>query len=242
MKIIEKIMKKQADRYNQKSVTIVCVGDSVTEGCFNDYVNEEGRIVSAFQRNYAYAERLKELFSLLFPTVQINVINSGFSGGWACNCVVNLERDVLSFSPDLVIVSFGLNDSEGGVNGLEDYANSLALFFDKIKARGSEVIFLTENYMCTKISHEITEPSLIKVAKSLCERQNTGILKNYFEKAKEVCKKNDVVICDLYNVWEQMQNSGVNVDGLLSNQLNHPIKEYHYYIAIKLLEKILGLN
>ena len=36
-----------------------------------------------------------------------------------------------------------------------------------------------------------------------------------------------------------MAQIGINVTELLANKLNHPIREFHYYIAIKLLETIL---
>jgi len=37
-----------------------------------------------------------------------------------CDGVIQfLERDVLRFSPDLVVVSFGLNDSDRELQGLE---------------------------------------------------------------------------------------------------------------------------
>ena len=241
MNIIDKIVKKQADRHNEKSVTIVCLGDSVTEGCFNDYVNGEGRVATEFQRTCAYAEKLKEILALLYPTVQINVINSGLSGTTARISASRLNNEVLSFSPDLVVVSYGLNDSEYGTEGLETYGQCLAGIFERVKASGAEVIFLTQNYMCTEISHDIKDKALIDFAKIFCEIQNSGMLEKYFEKAKEVCKKYDVAVCDLYHVWDRMYHSGVNVDGLLANKLNHPIREYHYYVAIKLAEIILGV-
>ena len=69
----------------------------------------------------------------------------------------------------------------------------------------------------------------------------TGRTSEYFDKAREVCSKYDVTVCDLYLVWQTMAQNGVNVTELLSNKLNHPTREYHYYIAVKLLEKILGV-
>jgi hypothetical protein len=42
-------------------------------------------------------------------------------------------------------------------------------------------------------------------------------------------------------VWQAMAQSGVNTTELLSNKLNHPTREYHSYIAMKLVEKIIGL-
>ena len=68
-----------------------------------------------------------------------------------------------------------------------------------------------------------------------------GKIETTFEKAKEVCSDMSVSVCDLYEVWEKLEKAEVDVTELLSNKMNHPVKEYHYYIAIKLLEKILGI-
>ena len=64
-------------------------------------------------------------------------------------------------------------------------------------------------------------------------------LKSYFEKAREICAKYGVKVCDLYPVWEQMEKLGIDVTELLANKLNHPIREIHYYMAIKLIETML---
>lgn len=237
MKIIDKIIRKQTARQFADPITIVCLGDSVTEGCFECYINEEGCIATVFERNNSYSVRLQEMLSHLYPKVQFNVINSGFSGGCSDNGLNNLDRDVLRYSPDLVVVSYGLNDSG---RTLDEYNNTLSTIFKRITDSGAEIIFLTQNYMCTKVSPHLKEESLKKLAEELCKRQNYGILEQYFNKAKEICKDYDVEVCDLYPVWKAMAQSGINTTELLSNKLNHPIREYHYYIAIKLIEKIIG--
>ena len=241
MKIIDKIVSKKNDRSNADSVTVVCLGDSVTEGCFECYINGKGRVDTLFERSNSYSAKLQELLAKLYPTVQINVINSGKSGGTIFDGAQVLERDVLSFSPDLVVVSYGLNDSGKGVDGIDAYGEALASLIERIKARGAEIIFLTQNCMCTQISPFLTEPKLIKVAEDLMHRQNTGVLDAYFEKAREVCEKNDVPVCDLYALWKAMIIGGVDVNELLSNKLNHPMREYHSYIAVKLVETMLGI-
>jgi hypothetical protein len=40
-------------------------------------------------------------------------------------------------------------------------------------------------------------------------------------------------------VWEAMARAGVNTTELLANKLNHPIREIHYYMAMKIIETIL---
>ena len=46
---------------------------------------------------------------------------------------------------------------------------------------------------------------------------------------------------DLYALWKAMIVGGVDVSELLSNKLNHPMREYHSYIAVKLVETMLGI-
>ena len=240
MKIIEKLKKKKTQRTNADSVTVVCLGDSVTEGCFECFVNAEGGIGTVFDRNKSYAERLKELLARLYPSVQVNVINSGVSGASARDGLKTLSRDVLRFSPDLVIVSYGLNDSCGGLEKLNEYGDTLAEIFKQVTESGAEAILLTENAMCTSVSPHLPEGICREVAQKFAEMQKTGVIEAYFEKAKEVAARFGVAVCDLYSVWKAMIDSGVNVTEILSNKLNHPVREYHYYIAVKIFETMMS--
>ena len=47
MKIIDKLNAKQ-DIYGEKPVTIAFLGDSVTQGCFECYIKEDGKIETVF--------------------------------------------------------------------------------------------------------------------------------------------------------------------------------------------------
>lgn len=239
MKIIEKLKKKKMHRTSEDSITVVCLGDSVTEGCFEAYIDENGNVATVFDRNHSYAEVLKALLARLYPTVQVNIVNSGVSGDSAAGGVKRLARDVLRFQPDLVIVSYGLNDCGGGYDGLPAYEAALSEIFEKVTQSGAEVIFLTENCMCTYVSPHFSEERLRETAEWLMDKQSKGFLDAYFDKAKEVAARYGVKVCDLYSVWKSMQESGINVTELLANKLNHPIREYHYYIAVKLFETMM---
>lgn len=240
MKIAELLKNKQEDLTKNKPVTIAFLGDSVTQGCFECYLTSPTSLETVFDYKSAYSTRLKEILNLLYPNVQINVINSGISGDSAPNGLKRLERDVLSYHPDLVVVSYGLNDSTQGSAGMKSYADALDGIFSALKAEGIETVFLTQNYMNTKTSPHLRDELFLKLAENFATNvQNNGMLKRYFESAREVCEKYGVKICDLYPVWERMEAIGVNVTELLANKLNHPVREFHYYMAIKLLETIL---
>ena len=114
MKIIEKISKKNKDIYGAKPVTIAFLGDSITQGCFECYFDENG-VQTVFDAKSAYPARIKEILNTLYPSAQINIINSGISGDNAVNGNNRFERDIAPFHPDMVVVSFGLNDSCQGV-------------------------------------------------------------------------------------------------------------------------------
>ena len=241
MKFIEKLAKKQNNLYGAASATIAFLGDSVTQGCFEIY--ESGKAIdTVFDNKSAYSTRINEILHMMFPKAHINVINCGISGDNAPNGLSRLERDVLPFKPDLVVVSYGLNDAGRGETGLAVYANALDGIFKRITNSGAECIFMTENTMNTNVSPHITNERIREIAERMMKTQNSGMLERYFEAGKEVANANGVKVCDCYTKWKAMIDAGVNVTELLANKINHPIREFHYLFAISLLETMFELT
>ena len=241
MKFIEKLAKKQNDPYGEPPATLAFLGDSVTQGCFEIY--EDGELIdTVFENKNAYSTRINEILHMMFPKAQINLINCALSGDNAPNGFSRLERDILPFKPDLVIVSYGLNDSGKGEVGLENYTTALDGIFKKIKVSGAECIFMTANAMNTNVSCHITNEVFRDIAEGTMKTQTSGMLEKYFEAAKAVAQANDVKVCDCYAKWKAMINAGVNVTELLANKINHPIREFHYLFAVSLLETMFDLN
>lgn len=241
MKIIEKIAQRQQDQYSVAPTTIAFLGDSVTHGAFElfNYTGVEG-MDTVHEYSSVYPTRLREMLNLLYPKAQINIINAGIAGDNAQGGLKRLEQDVLQYKPDLVVVSFGLNDvTVNGLAGKDKYIQTIKEILLRIKESGAEAIYLTENYMNSRVSLKLAPSEyLTSVAKSCCITQNEGHLKAYFEGAKEMCAEIDVPVCDIYHAWEIMEKCKVDTTNLLANHLNHPVRELHYYTAIKLLEMI----
>jgi len=105
--------------------TIVALGDSIVEG----YGVSEG-----------WPEMLARSLVASFPDVR--VINAGRSGDTAGQGLSRLEADVLRHSPDLVLVSFGLNDMKNGLS-VEQFKQDLGNVVDRISANGVTVVLLT---------------------------------------------------------------------------------------------------
>ena len=181
------------------------------------------------------------IFYIMYPSAQINIINSGISGDNAVNGNNRFERDIAPFHPDMVVVSFGLNDACQGVEKVEQYTTALKNIFDKVKAMGAECIFIFQNMMNTQVSCHLKDEREQNLAKWFAEVQNTGVVDTYYNAAKQTAADCGVEFCDIYGGWKAMYENGVNITELLSNKYNHPERDFHYYIAIKLVEKMFSL-
>lgn len=239
MKFIEKISEKAKNINEKQSATVVFLGDSVTQGCFECFTNERGDLDTVFDGGKSYVVRVSEIFRVLFPSAQVNVINSGISGDTAANGVKRFERDVAAFQPDLVVIAFALNDSACAEKGKGTYRQAIGELIDKTKKLGAECILLTPNIKNTKVSCHISNEQVRYIAKNVCETKD--YLEEYVEIEKAVAREKKVKICDVHAAWEAMKRQGVDTTELLANHINHPIRAMHCYTAIKLLETMFEL-
>ncbi len=238
MEIVNKIKEKQNDLYSRKPITIAFLGDSVTQGCFECFEPIPGTIDTVFEMENSYCEIVKRMLNKLYPTVSFTIVNAGISGGSVWTGLNRIDRDVLSFNPDLVVVCFGLNDSGDGLNGIDNYKRHLNNIFKKINSSGAECIFMTPNTMNFIVSPKLKSDFFKDLATDFMRRMNDGVMDEYVKASIEVANDNNVEVCDCYKVWKQMEQSGVNTTELLANKLNHPIKEMHYLFAYELVKSM----
>lgn len=240
MKIIEKIMKKQENPAQSAPITLAFLGDSVTQGCFEIYKTGEQSLETEFRVAEGYHNKLRHLLELCYPNVPINMIHAGISGDTVSSGLARAERDVLTYQPDLTVVSFGLNDAcLGGAEGLESYRNNLQQLLEKIKASGSEVIFMTQNLMADRVSPEVSDAFFRKTFADMTQHYDDFM--RYMEAARKVCEASDIPLCDCTRKWEILKKNGVNVLRLLANRINHPTEELHWLFAVSLFEMIQGM-
>lgn len=240
MKIVEKFKAKAADNMNNQAVTIAFLGDSVTQGCFEIYLKRDNNIETVFDKNNAYHKHFEKILSVLYPSVPVNIINAGISGDSAPHGYERLDRDVLSCNPDLVVVCFGLNDCGQNIKGLVNYTDALEKIFAKLLSEGKEVIFLTPNMLNTTISPHIRDEVSEQIAIGTQKTQLDGVMDAYMEAAKEVCGKYNIPVCDCYNKWKRLYESGVDTTELLANRINHPTREMNWMFAYSLVETMFS--
>ena len=222
MHIKDKIFLERSQLEKEGAITIVAFGDSVTHGALghNEYDYET-----------VYWNLLKNKILKIRNYVPINVINAGIGGTTAKSSVKRLDKQVLAHFPDLVIVSFGLNDIN---EPLEDYIESLGLIFDKCIKSGSDVIFMTPNMLNTYVAEE-TAAVHLEYAKVTAEYQNNGKMDLYMSSAVKLAEEKGVLVCDCYSEWKKLSKTQ-DTTQLLANRINHPKKEMHSLFADKLIE------
>ncbi len=105
--------------------SLVAFGDSIVEG----YGQPEG-----------WPEMLARDLGQRYPAVV--VLNAGISGNTAGDGLSRLERDVLSRDPDLVLISFGLNDMKERVP-VDRFHRNMVEIVRAVIAEGARPVLLT---------------------------------------------------------------------------------------------------
>jgi lysophospholipase L1-like esterase len=81
MDFLKRIIEKSIDLSPFPWPTVVFLGDSVTQGCFELTHNKDKNIDTVYEQESTYYFLLKKRFTGIFPNVPLNFINSGISGG-----------------------------------------------------------------------------------------------------------------------------------------------------------------
>ena len=202
------------------SVLIVAFGDSVTKGCTSLHKRDPQGV---------YHNQLKQHLENLYPDVTIDMINSGVGADQATDGLARIDRSVLRFSPDLVLIEFGLNDSvKNGLAGIKSFKQTITDIIERIEQQtDADIILLTPNFLATSDNPNIHEEHRRRGhAKTYPKIQNSGILAQYAQALREIGAERNVAVADIYSQWEHLSKV-VDTNTLLSNGLNHPDARGH---------------
>ena len=239
MRFVRRLAARHADTRSERPVVIACLGDSVTHGVFDLFVEPTGDFVPHFLPEQCYPAKLGRKLNEMCPGAAVTVLNAGISGDGSAGGLERLERDVLSFKPDLVLVNFGLNDSMNPDPdaGVAAYEKNMTEIFRRILESGAEAMLVTPNFMCSYVPAIVVGDKLRGVAEAAAKVQNDGILTRYVGAARDAAKKLNVPVADAYRRWEQMRDMGVDTTALLSNGINHPTVEMHDLFVEEVIRK-----
>jgi acyl-CoA thioesterase-1 len=213
---------------------IVFLGDSVTEGCFELFASGD-RFDTVRDPEAVYHHKLKKLWEEKYNDIPLDIINSGIGGDNVNGGFARLEKDVLKYNPDVVVVCFGLNDVCAGRGNLQNYISKLDSIFTRLLNENIRTIFMTPNMMNTYVDASIID-SAKEIAKQTANMQNDSTFDLFIDSAKELCKSKGIMVVDAYAKWKHMYKEGIDTTKLLSNLINHPTREMHNLFAELLIE------
>lgn len=232
MDIREKINLDQDGLIKEGAINIVAFGDSVTHGAVG--TDENG--CDEIEYETVYWNRLRKKINSFRPFIPVNVINAGIGGTTASASLKRLQRDVLSHHPDLIIICFGLND----INcKLDDFVDAMKQIFEKCRASGADVIYMTPNMLNTYVADDVLEKDK-DYAHITAEYQNNGRMDEYMKSVCEAAENVNIKVCDCYSEWKRMAKNGEDTTMLLANRINHPNREMHMLFADMLFDTIMG--
>ncbi len=88
-------------------ITVACIGGSITQGTI-----AEGSKDDQVEQVRPYAEIYQQWWTDRFPQSDITFVNAGIGGTDSYLGLHRLNRDVLAYHPDVVLVEFSVNDAD----------------------------------------------------------------------------------------------------------------------------------
>lgn len=242
MRIMKKLGARAADAHKSPVALIACLGDSVTHGCFEVFINHNGTIDTVYRPADGYVSRLQRRLNDYYPSAAVSMLNAGVSGDSAVGGLARLERDVLSHNPDLVIVNFALNDAMGGLEKLPAYEEAMSSIMERVLASGAECMLLTPNRMCAYVQPSLGHEILIRIAEDASNIQNGGVLDAYVDAARAIARRHGVPVADANAFWNRLQEAGADTTAMLSNAINHPTPDAHEIFVQAIVGQMLDMD
>ena len=227
-------IREKAEDAHVPPVLIVALGDSVTQGC---------TVAGKLEPDAVYHHRLKQLLEKQNPKGTFSVINAGVGGDNAPGGVGRLDRDVVRHAPDLLLVAFGLNDAHGKRDGMYRFRTALELIVLRAREYSeADVVLLTPSFMNMRDNDLVAgEHRELGYVEMLMQVQNDGWLAEYSEAIRDIGRRHNVPVADVYAAWERLEQSGIDTTALLANGLNHPSAAAHR-IPAELVMQVIELS
>jgi acyl-CoA thioesterase I len=187
---------------------IVVFGDSITAG------------IDCSALHLRFQQRYSRHLAKRFPQAQITVENGATNGGSTATGLANIENDVLTRKPDLVLIGYGMNDHN--VNGVpvQKFEDNLVTIGTMIRERTGAEVFLYSTFppnpdWCHS-SHQMDK---------------------YAAATKQAAKRLNSAYADLNALWAKVEKRK-DVSSLRANNINHPSDFGHwlYLLALKSVE------
>ncbi|GMW03050.1 MAG: hypothetical protein AMXMBFR84_41860 [Candidatus Hydrogenedentota bacterium] len=186
---------------------IIAYGDSISAG------GDATSLHLQFQERYAAYLRQR------FPKVEITVENGATGGDSTVQGLARLEEKVLTRSPDLVLVGFGMNDHN--VNGvpLDRFESNLISIVEQIRSRTAADVILISTFPPNDDwkfgSHR---------------------MEDYAAATRKASESLKCAYADVYSAWVKLLDRK-EPSSLLGNNINHP-NDFGHWIYFEVLKNV----
>ncbi len=184
-------------------------GDDVVIVAFGDSITAGYAVRHGFP--YFWKQALQEKY----PAARIEMHNEGVSGDTTWDGLARLELSVLYHKPDLVTMNFGINDAAYGIS-LRDLRANIVKMVETILECGSEVILLSSQPLLTPYYKEL--------------------VLDYYHALGEIAEALGVGFVDVYAAWMERVRSGIPLESLILEGLDHPNEDGYKIIADELMK------
>lgn len=169
----------------------------------------------------AYVEKFRHKLIEQYEATSVSVINAGIAGDNLYQMMKRVDRDVIRYQPDLILVNAALNWSEE-LGTSQDYKELLRTLILKMKQKtDTDIVLLTPN-------GDLPDPFTPQMlATKTAERVET---------IRQLAEEEQVSLVDVYLIWEKARLQGCPWEELLANKINHPSVEGHEVYALALMK------
>jgi len=209
-----------------KEITIVALGDSITNGAGIGDVTEKDTF-----RHHIQTDLSKMI------GCKIKVINAGVNGDITTTAIQRLERDVINYKPDYVTIMFGVNDAgyyRPATDSMADtprvseseFKSNLETIIAEIQKIGATPILITPLPMNEFYAH--------KDFPAYVENGLNYLVDRYSDIIRSISAEKKIYLIDINKIFSNDPNT-VNLipDGI------HPNKCGHRFIADIILSELI---
>lgn len=193
-----------------QSLRVVCLGDSVT----GIYYHTGGR--------RAWPELLQVGLQRALPGREVAVINAGISGNTVADGLARLQRDVLDHQPQIVTISFGLNDLAR--SGETQFRDGLLELVRQIRAAGAEPVLCTPN-------------AVIDTAGRPEQK-----LQQFCQLIRDVTTEQQTAFCDVQQAGLKLRERAPQAWRMTMSDAIHPNLDGHRLLAETVCQRLTGVQ
>ncbi|MEK7399036.1 MAG: SGNH/GDSL hydrolase family protein [Candidatus Poribacteria bacterium] len=214
------MFKRQKDMRSEPIKRVIALGESSTWGYSVSskekcWVNLVTSMIEEFQGSK---------IELINQGIGSNVLTSecpAYNGSAKPSALERLDGDVIALEPDLLFVSYGLNDSRGGTT-VEVFRKAYQELIDRIRAKIDPlIVILNVYYMHEILYHQCPG----------WEESNYDVTEVFNFVIQQIAEANGLILADIYS-------AEVGVDWIIDLDHCHPNDLGHRIIANRVFEAI----